>query len=178
MSEFVGRTGSRRVYSYPTPRFTGLVGPFARNFAAGPDNDGGDQPLVVFDASNPQNNAIEWALLESGTSPNADVPITPRSSGIIRISGVLTVSNSDAAAHTVQVLVVVNGVAVPAPGAETVTVPATGVVAVPFLTETIPLPLGMAATIEILAVASADGYLSAVLDSSTLDIQEVAPATG
>jgi hypothetical protein len=177
VSEFVGRTGSRRVYSYPEPRFTGLVGPFARNFAAGPDNDGGDQPLVVASVT-PADNAIDWALLESGTSPNVNVPITPRSSGIVRISGVVTVSNSDAAAHTVQIIIGVNGAVVPAPAGETVTVPANGVVAVPFLTETIPLPIGTTATVEILAVASSNGHLSAVLDSSTLDIQEVTPATG
>jgi len=180
MTEFVGRTGSHRVYSYPEARRNTTV-PFARNFAAGPSSSGGsDQPILVQDVGTPSNNAVLWSLLEVGTSPNINVPITPKSSGIVRISGVLTVLNSDASPHTVWVVIVVDGVAVPDPFNEVFTVAGgEGTYAViPFLTETSPLAIGVTSTVEILVIADTNDVLTLTRASATLDLQEVVPATG
>lgn len=176
MTEFVGRTGSRRVYSYPESRRNTTV-PFARNFAFGP---GTDQALLVADIGTPANNAVVWSVLEAGTSPNILVPITPKSSGIIRISGVLSVRNNDASAHTVQVIVGVDGAPLPVPASEIVTLPAGegSFVAVPFLTETPVLAPGVTSTVEILAIADADGFLTLSAGSSTLELLEMVPASG
>jgi len=181
MTEFVGRTGSNRVYSYPEARRNTTV-PFARNFAAGPSsNDGQKQPLVVQGIGTPANNAVLWSNLEAGTSPNVLVPITPRSSGLIRISGVLSVINVDALSpHYVWIVVVVDGVPLADPFLEQVTVPngEAPFAAVPFATETPALAVGVTSTVEILAIADADSALQLVRASSTISLQEVTPATG
>jgi hypothetical protein len=155
-------------HSYPIPRAATSV-PYARNAAVGP---AASVPITTVAA------AIPWAIIESGAAPGVNVPITPRSTGIVRIHSVVTVKNSSNAPVQATVAAVVNGTPLPVPGFESVTIPASGSMAIPILTETPPLPIGVLANIEIAVVASADAALSLIFASSSLEVQEVQAATG
>lgn len=68
MSEFVGRTGSRRVYSYPESRRNTTL-PFARNFAAGP----GETTDVASGAGVIDGTQIPWGVVESFSTWSAAI---------------------------------------------------------------------------------------------------------
>lgn len=183
MGEFrIGR--SRAQHSYPeTRRNTTLQ--FARNFAAGP----GETTDVASGNGITGGTQIPWAIIESvGVvfPPGVvDVPITPRITGIIQITGVVEVKSSAPAIVLVQVQLGVDGGALPAGGRssvpllETVTVDAGGE-AIPILVD-LPaiLAIGVTRTIQIVVsdILGA-GTVILALESSTLDVQEVPAATG
>lgn len=111
-----------------------------------------------------------WAL-------NSIVPITPRSTGLIRIAGVISLKSAgDAAIVAVQVRV--NGFVFPIPDFEAVTIGSGELGVLPILVETIPLTIGVTAAIEVLVTAIGPGSVSLTAASSTLDVQEVQAATG
>jgi hypothetical protein len=170
MSEFVGRTGSLRVYSYPeTRRVAATPTPFARNFATGPKND----------ASIADGIQITWNLIDSTGTSGTDVPITPQSTGVVLISGVVSAKNtSGGPVSGIVVVVQVNGVNLPIPVfqgfAPLLDVGDTGEVSIPFLAET-NIPVGTTRNIQIF-VTGAGGTL--IGESSSINVQEVAVATG
>ena len=170
MTEFVGRTGALRVYSYPeTPRAVSPLAAFARNFATGPKE-------ITIGSGGIQ---IPWNSIDvPPPSGNVDVPITPRATGVVLISGVVTVQNSSGISADVVVTIQVNGVALPPatffgiaplPDGETVTIP--------FLAETSPTdtPVGVTSNIEIFVVGL---NVTLATDDSAVSVQEVSVATG
>lgn len=170
MSEYVGRTGALRLYSYPESRRTAQIGPFARNFAIGP---------ALQTAVTTGGTLVPWAAIESGAPPGTDVPITPKVTGVLVISGVITLKNASGAPVTVQLRVEINGVPLLAPLLEEATVDASGFEAVPFMTEPVfLLVVGTTVNIQILLTPTDDDAISIAIESSSLSIQEVPVATG
>lgn len=174
MTEFVGRTGARRVYSYPErPRGSELA-LLARNFAAGPSS-----ATDIDIAPTP----IPWNIVDVGGA-GTTVPITPRSSGIILISGVISIKSTSGIQESVLVQVVVNGLPLLVPFLQNPTIEANGFISIPFLTELnlatfgSLLPVGVAAAVSILVTAANADTLQLAVDSSSMTIQEVRPATG
>ncbi len=168
MSEFVGRTGSNRVYSYPeTGRGSGGTAPaFARNFASGPKT--------------PQNATdgvqISWNSIDVGPS-GPDVLITPLLTGVVLVSGAVVLINGSGSPSSATITVQVNGVDFPIPALSGITVADGTKVVVPILAELSPTetPVGVATPIEIFVLG--DGIFIGA-DGSTLSLQEVSVATG
>lgn len=172
MSEFVGRTGSLRVYSYPEAKHSGPGGTFARNFATGPKTD------FSFDNT---GAVVSWNEIDAGPAAGEDVQITCLSTGIVLIQGVLTVGNSSGDPSEVTVQIGINGISIlPFPQDERFTVPAGQLKAVPFLVETIAAdtPVGTPTNINVVLTASSGTTLFLVADSSSVNVQEVSVATG
>lgn len=179
MTEFVGRTGSRRVYSYPeTPR--GASAAFARNSAAGPQFDG---PLPITQAGVP----IPWAAIESvGTVPpgTTDVPITPRVTGVVRVICTIEVENVGTTQNVEAVLELAGSPV--ASFANTILGPGEG----PDEFETITfafdfnpsgpggsLPVGTTSQLSVKLLSDVDD-VSLQLNAATFDVQELQTATG
>lgn len=165
----VGRTGSMRVYKYPESRGAGGLTSFARNFATGPK---------TLDAIPDDGVQVEWNSIDVGTSPDEDVPITPITTGVILISGVLSIQNTSGTARFVQVVLLVNDVPIPVPSAEAATVAANGALAVPFLTEVTDLVIGDTVNVQVQVSAQVNGALFLVPDSCSISVQEVQESTG
>jgi len=179
MSEFVGRTGSHRVYSYPEARRGGGVLSLARNFAYGPAET---ETRITTDGTD-----VPWGLIESGEAPGVLVPITPRLSGIVRVSGVITIVNNDDARQDVQLQVgASNGVDPPTffpPTQELNSIAEDlgeepGHEAIPFTALVTGADVGILFYILIRLTANENDALSLLVNSSTIDLQEVPPATG
>lgn len=176
MTEFVGRTGSRRLYSYPeTPRGGGALA-FARNSAVGPD-----APLAITQAG----VLTTWSAVESlaVTPPNTtNVPITPRVTGVARVICTLVVQNLDTT-QIVEAILQLGGAPI-ASFPNTILGPGEGPDEVEVITfvfdfnpTTALLPLNVAAQISVLLLASVDDT-SLQLNTATIDIQELPAATG
>lgn len=166
----IGRAYAKHVY--PERRGGGgdPLTAFARNFASGPK---GSTSVSL------AGTQVPWNSVDVG--PNGvNVPITPVSTGIVRIAGVLTLANSTGAPVFVSVHIQVDSVSLPIPLSQTVSVPATGTVDVPFLTETDAgdTPVGVTSHIQVLLNAASDSAITLTQEGSTLDIQEVSEATG
>lgn len=174
MSEFVGRAaGTNRRYSYPeTNRFRNLSGPFANNFAYGPGFNG---QAILADATTQAN----WIFIESSGGSGVHVPITPKSSGRIRITSVLTVACQSEGSVELQIRAQLDDATLPIPGTETVLVPNGSAIAIPFLLDVSGLAIGVTRNVSLLLIAVdiADA-LTLVGQSSTIDVQEIGPATG
>lgn len=162
--------------AYPEPRRgSSTSDSFARNFASAPDT----QTLVDADPG----SQIIWNSMDVGTAPSTDVPITPAVTGIIRVSGVICLKNTStdpSVLSGVQLLVQVGNppVATLIPFLERASIDVGEAVVIPVLTETAPQPIGVATSISILLIAGDANAISLVSQSSSLDIQEVAAATG
>jgi len=171
MSEFVGRTGSRRVYSYPEARRNTTV-PFARNSALGPTTD----TAIAFGDGVTGGTVIPWSVLGVGAA-GTNVPITPRTTGLITISGVFVVLNNSGAPVDVQAQVAAPG-RLPIPATEKVTVPANGYAAIPFLAGGVGV-VGTTSNVSIVLTAFTDDVdVELIAGSSSLEIQEVSLPTG
>jgi hypothetical protein len=176
MSEFVGRTGSLRVYSYPEPRrSSGESALFARNFALGVKN--------AIDATD--GVQIRWPTID--VPPSApitpcdsngcvDVPITPLSTGIVLVSGAISITNSGDAPTTVTINVQVNGSSLLNPTFIATIADGTTEV-IPILVETDPAetPVGVTTHIEVFVLGDS---MFVAADGCTLSLQEVSVATG
>jgi len=175
VSEFVGRTGSLRVYSYPEPRFSGNSLPFARNFALGTKT-----ARLATDGIQIPWNSIDVPpvapITPCGVQGCVDVPITPLSTGIVLVSGTISLVNGGVAPTTVTVTVQVNGVTLPVPSYVTTIVNGARAV-IPILAETTPgeTPVGVTSFIEIFVIGDT---ISVEPDGSSLGLQEVSVATG
>lgn len=175
MGEFrIGRKYAQ--HSYPdTRRDTTL--PLARNFAVGP-------PVKTSVTPNPSGFPIPWSVIESegAVGPGVvNVPITPTTSAIAQVSGVITITNNGAASATAQVLVqtVGPGSFVFAPENEFETIAPGATVAIPVSTlGTNVSPIDSTVSLQLLIVASPGSSLQLVENSTTFGIQEVPAATG
>lgn len=175
MSEFVGRTGSHRGYSYPeTGRRAGAPSAFARNFATGPKTTTaiglGGLPIPW--------NSIDVAPI----TPSSDVPITPLSTGVVRISGVVTVHNPSDASPTPAVIINIslnNGSFLPAQSSFIPPLLPGQAITVPFLAETTPTdtPVGVTTTVQVF-VDGDPGGAELLASASAIEVQEVAVSTG
>lgn len=166
MTEFVGRTGSMRVYSYPETRRGGSAPEaLARNFATGTKG--------AFDVG--AGIDITWNSIDVGTDPSTDIPITPLSTGQLLISGVVTLTNPTGAPVTATVTPHLDGSAA-GPSFAATTIPAGATVSIPFIAET---PVISPLNVEHLVQVTVDGNgLTTVSDGSTVNVQEVPVSTG
>lgn len=164
MSEFVGRTGSLRVYSYPEPRRTGDAAPLlARNYATADKSEAVGTGIP-----------ITWNSIDVGTDPSPDIDITPLSTGQLLVSGVITFQNPTGSPIAASITVDLDsGPFVPVIVA---TIPAGFVVAVPFLAETeIISPLNELHRIQ---VAVTGNGLTVGSNGAVVNVQEVPISTG
>jgi len=168
VSEFVGRTGSMRVYSYPETRRSGSdpLTAFARNFATGTKGS---------NTVGPDGLDIVWNAIDVGVDPDNDVPITPKATGQLLITGVITLTNGTGAPIDAVVTVHLDGVAA-GPSFATMTIPAGATAAIPFMAETeVISPLNEEHLIQVFV--DGDG-LTTVSDGSVINVQEVVLSTG
>jgi hypothetical protein len=179
MASRIGRPYAKETYP-ETPRGGGLAA-LARNYAVGPS---GEVATAIPITPGVQ---IPWGTIDVPTNPPViqDVPITPHVSGIVRVLGSIGVSNSDNNPHILHVDVQINGVTYPVPNAEEVTVPASvageeadGFIQIPIMVEVPGLTLGTQIRVQILLTALTNSVLAVTVNNSTLELQEVLPATG
>jgi len=175
MGEFrIGRKFAS--HSYPEPRRDTTVA-FARNFAKGPATS------TIIAAGNlvqpfTGGTLVPWDFIESGAPLGTSVPITPVTTGIMLVSGVVCVKSTSTADAFVFVQVLLDGDLVPVPFEAVATIPPDGTVVIPILTEEIEAP-GPTFNWSIRLVAfNSDGVLSLFMESSTLNIEERPAATG
>lgn len=167
MGEFrIGRKFARHVY--PDNSRAAALTLFARNSAVGPS---GATDITTI------GTPVPWDIIESGAPSGPDVPITPRVTGLVSISGVISVKSSSVSQESVQLEAFAGGILVPVPNQEQVSIDPDGFEAIPFLV-LVPLTVGVPTNIRIGLIASTDNVLQIVFESSTILIQEMAPATG
>jgi hypothetical protein len=158
-------------HTYPEPRGSAET-PFARNFAYSQE---GQAQSIPDDAE----VAIIWDPISSGAPAGTNVPITPVSTGIVRIIAAVSV-RLDAEVvdpSTVTLKIHVNGVEIEPPESFVVTMQPGEFEVVPVLAEVSALPIGVVANIEIFATASEPGA-SLIEESSSIEVHEVIAATG
>lgn len=167
----IGRKFARHFY----PRTQGgSQASFARNYASGATAS----PLVT-------TSGIElpWTSIASGAPAGVDVPITPVSSGILAIDGVISFANESNAETTVQLVVRVDGVGMVVPNQLQVTVLPNdgtddGAFAARISLVTPAVSLNTEHDVSVFLLAGADNAVRAVAASCTIQIQEIPPATG
>lgn len=132
--------------------------------------------VTTFDISAPVDGSTTVGAIRNGTSNSVDVPITPRTTGVVRIQGIVLIGNTTGAPIDVTVNVQVNGTNLPVPtqAAAAVLDATTGIETLPFLAETL-LPVGVTSLIQI--SVDADGA-TLIAEDSSVEIQEVSFATG
>ena len=140
-------------------------------------SDSGDVYISLIDANtgNDPTSSPDWS---SSTNTPIGVPITPRSTGIVRVTSVIALNNADSpVAIDVQAQVEINRspAAFPPVTLSTSVTGDTGII--PILAE-LQLTVGVQSVIQILLTASVDSEVSIVALSSTLELQEVTAATG
>jgi len=169
------RSGRRLArHTYPEfPRGGGSSsGPFARNYAEGPSTD------TTIDVD--PGIQLPWPNVAVG-SPGVNIPITPLSTGVVRISGTIVTRNDTTDPETqsgLQVLVQVDGASQTFPFFEAPSTEIASGQAIPFLAEVSGLAIGVQSNISILLIAQdANGAVLQEL-SSSIEVIEVAASTG
>lgn len=109
-------------------------------------------------------------------SRNTVVPITPRSTGVVVIHGVLALENVSAGAEQVEGTIFVNGAPLLLSISEDL--PSGETAMVPFLTQANLLAVGVTAHVEVALSVTLDGSVVLVQDSSTIEVREMQFATG
>jgi hypothetical protein len=167
MGEFrIGRAYAK--HSYPESRQNTTV-PLARNFAVGP---------ATTTAVTTGGTPVPWSSIESGAPAGVNVPLTPLSSGIIELTGVIEVDNGTESPVVVQVQTALSGPILGLPVNEKVTVQP-GFAAIPIVTEWLAaLPLGTTVDFQVIVTAASNGAITLVAGSSSFRVKEVPPATG
>jgi hypothetical protein len=166
MSFRIGRKFAQ--HTYPEPRGAGATPqPFARNFASGPfeDQDIGENVATP----------LFWENISSGAPSGIEIPITPLSTGVVRVLAAVTLKNLDTNADVIAQLVI-DGVQIDPPDPVVTVLSGTNVI-LTFLAEFEGLAIGV--TVPVSLVLSADGSgVDAVASGSTIEIHEVVQATG
>jgi hypothetical protein len=144
------------------------AGAFARNFAIG---TGSSLPIPA------AGTQVVWDP-DVGTAASVNVPITPRSTGTILISGVIAVKAGEVEDTVTLLLAVLVNDGSPILPLEQVTIDPSGNVIVAFSTEVSGLPVGTLANIQVALSAGEDDALSVPSTTSTINIQEVSVSTG
>jgi hypothetical protein len=176
MSEFVfhtGGIGAGRLHSYPETRGGGnALLAFARNFASG--------PLEVTTIPT-AGIEVPWDPIYSGATPGVDVPITPRATGLIRVSGVLDVKNSSDTPETVNLVIRIGAIELAFPFLESNSLESGASEAIPFLAETLSteaFPLGATVNVRVFVTSTSDTDVQLIALASSIEVQEVAAPTG
>src|SRR5512147_2902491 len=166
MGEFrIGRKYAQ--HSYPESRRDTTV-PYAGNFAQGPTDN---------TAISSGGTQIPWTVIASGAPAGVDIPITPKSSGRIRLVGQVVVDNISEGNATVSVQAQVDGVTISTPSSQTEFSTDITIDTVPFVLD-LTLPVGVLANIQLLVTASGNDELELTAACSTLDISEIPAPTG
>jgi hypothetical protein len=170
----MGRIGRKyAAATYPqSPGAAGGTAAFARNSAVGPNSN---QPLTTNLATN-----VVWTLIASTEAAGPNVPITPQATGNVIVEVVVNASNSDTAAHTLNVAVAVGGTPV---GPESIvelgpTGTAASQVAIPVQVPISDLPIGDTSEITVQVTASAANVITLPISRSSISVREVGVATG
>jgi hypothetical protein len=117
--------------------------------------------------NNPPATYLFW-------SQNEGVPITPRVTGVVVISAVVTLENGDENIHNITVSILVDGIAV----SELNLTLISGVTAIPLLAEVTGLPIGTTAIVQIEFVADEADIFNIISGDSTIEVREMQVATG
>jgi len=177
MGFIFNRGRSKTAHAYPETRAGANSPPaplaFARNFAKGPGTEV-SQPVLA------AGTQVQWGTIDSPGLNVQDVPITPRSTGVILVSGVVSVNNDSNNTDVVTVQVQVDDVTVTTPAVQQSTGEGGegGFNAIPFNIEIPGLVIGTQVNIQVLVTAQADGEISLNDNDTTVNVQEVAVATG
>ena len=171
-------------HTYPvSPGLGGANLLFARNSAQGPDGD--------FTITDKTLHPIVWHFVDAppGISPTANVPITPKTTGVVVVTGMIgTVRNNDASnPASIQLFIDASGIT-PHPQAHpiaTVSLQAaseggvTPFAAIPFLVE-IFLPVGVTTDLQfqVQANSTVTPNLTITNLDSRINVQEVPVSTG
>ena len=180
MSEHIGRTGANRLYSYPENVRGAAASVFARNFGYGPATDA---PVAI--ATTP-GTEVPWGTRGVAGVDIHDIPITPRSTGIIRILAMIDVGNVTSAEKHLLVQVLLNGSAVEPEDMQVTVPPANapeehnGYVLIPILIpEVAGLTIGTTYNVRILLTAlTADALTIPLAQTTSIEVYEVAADTG
>jgi len=130
--------------------------------------------VTTFDLNSPlSDGSTIGGVIEDASTPTVNVPITPRTTGVVLITGVVGITNGSGGPVNVTVAVVVNG-GTPIPVASAAPVPDGTLMTLPFMAEAF-LPLGPTSNIQV--VVTGDGA-DLTADGSAINIQEVSVATG
>lgn len=147
--------------------------PFARNFATGPETT---TPIET------TGTMVVWNSIDVGADPSQDVPITPISTGVVRVSAVIPLKSSfDTETESVGVLLLVDASPVGHPAFEAVSVAPNGFDELTVLAEITGLTVGVTVNISIQLTASNQTQsetLSIAQESSSIELEEVPAATG
>jgi hypothetical protein len=104
MAARIGRKSASETYPQ-----TGRGGSsaYARNSAQGPAT-----VTAITSTASPPTQALVWQLVESGGGATANVPVTPRVTGNLKVTVVLNVNNPTGAAIQFSAVVTIGGTAV------------------------------------------------------------------
>lgn len=164
----VGRTGALRLYHYPEPRFGGAAAALARNYATGPKSS------TVVDTDGVE---VPWNSIDVGPD-GTDVPITPLSTGVVLVTGVIGVHNGAEATRTISVIVRLDGVDIPTPTSFS-DVEITQDLSVPF-EAAVEIPIGEQHDIQIFvtAIDEEGADITLIAEGCVVNVQEVPVSTG
>ena len=168
----IGRKFAQHVYPSTGGRGGGAAAALARNFATGPKSDTEITGGGIL---------VPWNGIDVGASPSVNIPITPKSTGIVTISGIITISNSSESSFDIEIDVQVEGSVLPNASFFLVPLAAGETIGIPFLAETTPTdtPVGVTKHVQI-SVNGDPGDVDLILlvEASAISIQEVSTATG
>lgn len=167
MAYLISRRGRGETYPERSLGGGGGGAAFARNFASGPKDD-----------TPTDGGRIQWNAVDAGSPPTpADVPITCAVSGVVLITGTLTLENDTDDPIVSDIIVQVDGVSIPVPVTLATTVQPHSSVVISFMFETTPTdtPIGVTKNIQVRVGGDGTTLLS---ESSVIAVQEVSVATG
>jgi hypothetical protein len=180
MSEFVNRSIGARQHSYPENRKAAGAAVFARNFGYGP---AADAPVPIVTTPGTE---VPWGTRGVAGVDIHDIPITPRTTGVIRILAMVNVGNSTSTEKDLLVQVLLNGSAVEPEDMQVTVPPANtaeernGYVLIPILIpEVAGLTIGTTYNVRILLTALTNSALTIPLAQTTsIEVSEVPVSTG
>jgi len=129
--------------------------------------------VTTFDLTAPIDGSTVGGTIENASTPTVNVPITPRVTGVVLITGVVGFINGSGGPVNASVTVEANGTPISVP----VSFAALGdgtQVTVPFMVEAF-LPVGVTSNIQVSVTGDAADLIA---DGSAINIQEVSVATG
>jgi hypothetical protein len=170
MSFRIGRKHAQHTYPQAVSGGPGLAG-YARNFAQGP---AANQAVPV----SPGTLLTPWNPIESGAAPGSTVPITPKVTGLVLVTGTIEGAIAVEGEDNLFVQIDVDGVPLlnPITGNPVGTGTGSGFMSVSFCVLA-QLIVGETHHIGVI-VSSSSGDVALNAHNSTISIQEVAAATG
>ena len=172
-----GSTGATGAGSTGSTGPTGAAGgggggSFAANFGRGPATD---------EAFNAVGAAIIWEAVDVGTPAVATIQITPLSTGRIRVTGMVSVSNPSQADLPITIQLQVGFALQTTPVATSTLTSVASKNDMPFLFETTPAltPVGVTIQLQIVVTVGVGLQTATILaHSATVDLEELPLSTG